>query len=248
MGARKPRPTAPVPVKSSGQPLVCLPRNDAQRSAEKLFPTTDWMFLMGVAGTGKTHQAVKMALDALLGRVKLPFPVRKIMITRPTVEAGPKQGFLPGGPDDKMGPWMRPIGDVLHNLTSTKAEEVMKSFEICPFQYMRGRTFEDCIVIVDECQNCSFDLLELAYTRLGTRGKMIFCGSATQSDLPADQRDLEYFVDSLHGSPGVGVVYFDETMIMRNPRIAAGLKALAAGRSRMEADRAKTTAKRRRTA
>lgn len=222
------------PGRDPGTDPINLPRNAAQRAADRLFPTTDWLFLMGVAGTGKTHWAVKLAMDALLGRVKLPYTPRKIVLARPTVEAGPKQGFLPGSADEKMGPWLKPIEDVLGNITSAKAADLMKTFEICPFQYMRGRTFEDCVVIVDECQNCSFDLLELAYTRLGERGRMIFCGSYAQSDLPKDQRDLEYFVDALHGVPGVGVVYFDETMILRNPRMAAGLKALAGGRARME--------------
>lgn len=219
---------------------INLPRNEAQRAAERLFPTADWMFLMGVVGTGKTHWAMKLAMDALLGRAKLPFTVRKVILSRPTVEAGPKQGFLPGTADDKMGPWLKPIEDVLRNLTTARAEQLMKTFEICPFQYMRGRTFDDCVVIIDECQNCSFDLLELAYTRLGERGRMIFCGSYTQSDLPKDQRDLEYFVDAIHGTPGSAVVYFDESMITRNPRMAGGLKALAGGRARMEADRKKS--------
>lgn len=239
MGARTRRDaaTVPRPGKDTGRDPISLPRNDAQRAAERLFPSTDWLFLMGAAGTGKTHQAMKMAVDALLGRVKLPFTVRKIVLARPTVEAGPRQGFLPGTSDEKMAPWLMPIHDVLRNITALKPADMAKVIEVCPFQYMRGRTFEDCVVVIDECQNCSFDLLELAFTRLGERGRMIFCGSYTQSDLPQDQRDLEYFVDAVHGAPGAGVVYFDETMILRNPRMAGGLKALAAGRARMAADR-----------
>lgn len=234
---KKAGPAAPHAGRSLGGDPIAMPRNAAQRAAERLFPATDWMFLMGAAGTGKTHQAMKMAVDALLGRVKLPFQVRKIILARPTVEAGPRQGFLPGTSDEKMAPWLLPIYDVLRNITAVKPADLAKVIEVCPFQYMRGRTFDDCVVVIDECQNCSFDLLELAYTRLGERGRMIFCGSYTQSDLPHDQRDLEYFVDAIHGSAGSEVVYFDESMILRNPRMAGGLRALGAGRARMAADR-----------
>lgn len=213
--------------------LIPHARNAGQEKAEELFPEKDWLFLLGPAGTGKTHQAVKLALKSIMGGIKLPFKPRRVVLTRPNVEAGPPLGFMPGSLEDKMGPWLKPVEDVLTKMTHTKPEQVMQElFEVVAFSHMRGRTFDDCVVVVDEAQNCPWELLELALTRLGERGRMIFCGSLDQSDLPRRFQALAPFVDSLRENDAVGVVEFDPSQIIRNPRLASVLADLKKGREK----------------
>lgn len=213
--------------------LIPHAKNSGQVLAEALFPEKDWMFLLGPAGTGKTHQAIKMAMKAIMGDVKLPFKPRRVVLTRPAVEAGPPIGFMPGDLEAKMGPWLKPVEDVLSKMTHTKPEQVMKEFfEVVAFSHMRGRTFDDCVVVIDEAQNCPWELLELAFTRLGERGRMIFCGSLDQSDLPRRFQGLAPFVDSLREVSSVGIVEFDPSQIVRNPRLAEALAAIKKGKAK----------------
>jgi phosphate starvation-inducible PhoH-like protein len=213
--------------------LIPHPRNDGQKRSEELFPDKDWLFLIGPAGTGKTHQAIKMAMSAIMGDIKLPFRPRRVVLTRPAVEAGPPLGFMPGSLEDKMGPWLKPVEDVLSKMTWTKPAEVMADFfEIVAFSHMRGRTFDDCVVVIDEAQNCPWELLELAFTRLGERGRMIFCGSVDQSDLPRRYQALGPFVDSVREVSSCGVIEFDPTQILRNPRMAEALAAIKNGKEK----------------
>lgn len=213
--------------------LIPTARNSGQEKAEQLFPEKDWMFLLGPAGTGKTHQAVKLAMKSIMGDVKLPFKPRRVVLSRPNVEAGPPLGFMPGSLEEKMGPWLKPVEDVLSKMTHTKPVEVMAEFfEIVAFSHMRGRTFDDCVVVIDEAQNCPWELLELAFTRLGERGRMIFCGSLDQSDLPRRYQGLGPFVDSLREVSSCGVVEFDPKQILRNPRMAEALAAIKKGKEK----------------
>jgi len=222
--------------------LIPHARNDGQTRAEELFPEKDWLFLLGPAGTGKTHQAIKMAMNAVFGDIKLPFKPRRVVLTRPNVEAGPPLGFMPGSLEEKMGPWLKPVEDVLSKMTWAKPVEVMAEFfEIVAVSHMRGRTFDDCVVVIDEAQNCPWELLELAFTRLGERGRMIFCGSLEQSDLPRRYQGLGPFVDSLRGVSSCGVVEFDPNQILRNPRMAEALAALRKGKEKWIEEKSRKT-------
>lgn len=218
---------------------VPIPRNEAQRAAEEMIQKVDWMFLAGPAGTGKTHQAVKMAVRATQDQKYLGFRPKKIILSRPTVEAGPHRlGHLPGDINEKLAPWLQPIHDVLSKITTVKADVFMKSvFDVVTFQHMRGRTFDDAIVIIDEAQNCTWDLLELAYCRLGQRAKMLFTGDHTQSDLPPHQQAFPWFMDALHGLESTACIYFDDSMIVRNSKLGEGLKRIRAGKTRWQQEK-----------
>jgi phosphate starvation-inducible PhoH-like protein len=205
---------------------VLLPINEAQKLAEKLFPKKDILFLTGPAGTGKTHQAVKMALTSFLGG-----KVRRMILSRPMVECGEKMGFLPGDINDKLAPWVAPIEDVLRRITTINPKEVMKSMEIIPLAVMRGRTFDDCVAILDEAQNCTWEQLKLFTSRLGKNGKLIICGDPEQSDLRIRNCFAE-FAYALETLDCVGYVGFDESMIVRHPSLPSIMTAIRKAESR----------------
>lgn len=152
---------------------VFIPRNDNQKLAYDLFQRNEILFLVGNAGTGKSHCSVSLALDAIL---KDPTK-KKIYLTRPYVETGPKMGFLPGKMDDKLAPFTQPIKEILaksahkENLPSIK-----KLVENAPMGYLRGRTFDNSIAILDEAQNASEAELKLFLTRMGENCKLIIAG------------------------------------------------------------------------
>lgn len=199
---------------------VLLPINEAQRESERLFNKKDVIFLLGPAGTGKTHQAVKLALSTYLNG-----KCRRMILSRPMVECGEKMGFLPGDINQKLAPWVAPIEDVLRRITTTNPQEVMKSMEIIPLAVMRGRTFDDCVAILDEAQNCTWEQLKLFITRLGKNGKLIICGDPDQSDLKF-KNSLESFANCLENLDCVGYVRFDESMIVRHPSLLSIITAI----------------------
>jgi phosphate starvation-inducible PhoH-like protein len=199
---------------------VLLPINEAQRESEKIFNKKDVIFLLGPAGTGKTHQAVKLALSTYLNG-----KCRRMILSRPMVECGEKMGFLPGDINQKLAPWVAPIEDVLRRITTTNPQEVMKSMEIVPLAVMRGRTFDDCVAILDEAQNCTWEQLKLFITRLGKNGKLIICGDPDQSDLKF-KNSLESFANCLENLDCVGYVRFDESMIVRHPSLLSIITAI----------------------
>ena len=199
---------------------VLLPINEAQRESERIFNKKDVIFLLGPAGTGKTHQAVKLALSTYLNG-----KCRRIILSRPMVECGEKLGFLPGDINQKLAPWVAPIEDVLRRITTTNPQEVMKSMEIIPLAVMRGRTFDDCVAILDEAQNCTWEQLKLFITRLGKNGKLIICGDPDQSDLKF-KNSLESFANCLENLDCVGYVRFDESMIVRHPSLLSIITAI----------------------
>jgi phosphate starvation-inducible PhoH-like protein len=199
---------------------VLLPINEAQRESERLFNKKDVIFLLGPAGTGKTHQAVKLALSSYLNG-----KCRRMILSRPMVECGEKMGFLPGDINQKLAPWVAPIEDVLRRITTTNPQEVMKSMEIIPLAVMRGRTFDDCVAILDEAQNCTWEQLKLFITRLGKNGKLIICGDPDQSDLKF-KNSLESFANCLENLDCVGYVRFDESMIVRHPSLLSIITAI----------------------
>ena len=154
--------------------------NDEQKAAKEIILSTPVTLLRGMAGSGKTLVACQVALDLVFKK-----DVERIIITRPTV-AKEEIGFLPGDLKEKMDPWLAPIYANLYMLyDKAKIDKMIQdqTIEIVPFAFMRGRTFPDAVVIVDECQNITHGQTEMILGRLGKGGKMIFCGDITQTDL-----------------------------------------------------------------
>jgi phosphate starvation-inducible PhoH-like protein len=176
-------------------------------------------FCQGVAGSGKTHIAIGMALEYLLDE-----RVRKIVITRPVVEAGEKIGFLPGDADTKLHPYLLPILDEVNHFISAGQYASLKlnnRIEIVPLGLMRGRNFNNCFIVADECQNASYEQLKMLLTRLGKESKMVLTGDVSQSDLQRHLQGGFYdMVSRLEGVEGIGVSRLEFSDIVRNPIIA----------------------------
>ena len=195
----------------------------AQKLAWNLYQQHDIIFLLGPAGTGKSHLAVAFALQDLFAGTK-----RNIVITRPIVEAGENLGFLPGTLDEKVDPYMMPLFDCLSKMVGkvgSQRQFVEERLEVAPLAYMRGRTFERSVCILDEAQNCSMAQLTLFLTRLGDDSKMIITGDPDQSDL-YEKTPLMDMVDMLSTIQGIGVVEFPEKYIVRHPLVSKILKKL----------------------
>ena len=164
----------------NGKPIKA--RTPNQQLLVKTFTENDLTFALGPAGTGKTYLAVAMAVRALKNR-----EVRKIILSRPAVEAGEKLGFLPGDMKDKIDPYLQPLYDALEDMIpNAKLKEYMetKVIQIAPLAFMRGRTLNDAIVVLDEAQNTTTHQIKMFLTRLGMGSKMIVTGDVTQIDLP----------------------------------------------------------------
>jgi len=171
----------------------------------------------GPAGSGKTYLAVYSALCHHWSK-----QAKRIIITRPAVEAGEKLGFLPGDLDDKLDPYMRPIYDALYDqigLSLTKEKIERGYIEIAPLAYMRGRTFNNCFIILDEAQNATIEQLKMCLTRLGENCKLVIAGDPSQSDLGYHKRKSGLLVleDILKGVPDVEIVKFNKEDIVRSP-------------------------------
>ena len=189
--------------------------------------THDVVFGIGPAGTGKTFIAVVKAVDALRAG-----EVRKIVLVRPAVEAGEKLGFLPGGPAEKMDPYMRPLFDALLSRMSGAQMAAMlaeKAIEIAPIGFMRGRTLSDSFIVVDEAQNATAPQLRMLLTRLGMGSKMVLTGDPTQCDLADGAGALEDIARRLDCRlRGAAVVRLDDADVVRHPLVRAMLPLLAA--------------------
>jgi phosphate starvation-inducible PhoH-like protein len=171
-----------------------------------------------VAGSGKTHIAIGMALEYLLEN-----KVKKIVITRPVVESGEKIGYLPGTAEEKLHPYLLPLLDeVNHFITSAHYAtlKINNKIEIVPLGLMRGRNFHDSFIVADECQNASYDQLKMLLTRLGNGSKMVLTGDISQSDLNRHQQGGFYTMTKiLTDIEGIGISYLDMKDIIRNPII-----------------------------
>lgn len=148
----------------------------SQERASAAFQRSDVLFLLGQAGSGKTHCAIGLALTSLALK-----QARSVMLSRPTVPCGDDLGYMPGDAGEKMAPWMGAIKDVLRNMTWLKFEDI--PFDVTPLQHIRGRTVQDAVLIVDEAQNATYPQLVAALGRLGRGGKIVFAGDVAQSDL-----------------------------------------------------------------
>ena len=184
----------------------------------------DVVFGVGPAGTGKTFLAVAMAVAALrAGEVK------RIILTRPAVEAGEKLGFLPGDLQEKVDPYLRPLFDSLYTILGLEHTTRLlerQTIEIAPLAYMRGRTLDDAFVILDEAQNTTSEQMRMFLTRLGFDSKMIVNGDITQIDLPKGTRSgLKEAINRLDNLKGIGIVNFDRADVIRHPLVSQVIKA-----------------------
>ncbi len=197
--------------------------NSSQELAWQAYQRHDLLILLGPAGTGKTHLATGFAIHDVLQKSK-----RNIVVTRPIVESGESLGYLPGDFDEKILPYMMPILQCVKKVcgSSTQDREIIdRALETCPLAYMRGRTFDDAVFILDEAQNCTHDQLVLAITRLGLDSKMIITGDPDQSDLPGRPAIID-LVNNISTLKGVGVIRFNESSVVRHPLVARILKKL----------------------
>lgn len=198
--------------------------NQAQKMAWGAFDQHDVLFLLGPAGCGKTHLACAFAISEILAKRK-----KKCVLTRPIVEAGEALGFLPGTFDEKVLPYMMPMYDCIQKcvgLEGPQKEIIDRSIEVAPIAYMRGRTFDSSVCIFDEAQNATRSQLKLFMTRFGENSKIIITGDPNQSDLRPGDQGLMHIVNKLEDLPGVGVIYFKASSIVRHPLIAAILERL----------------------
>src|SRR5215207_6546080 len=189
-------------------------------SAEK----NDVVFAIGPAGTGKTYTAVAMAVRALKNKA-----VKKIILTRPAVEAGESLGFLPGDLKEKIDPYLRPLYDALDDMIpADKLNYYMQNrvIEVAPLAFMRGRTLDNCFIILDEAQNATDLQIKMFLTRIGASAKAIITGDLTQVDLPKNQKSgLAKASRILKGVDGIGYIELDEEDVVRHKLVKAILKA-----------------------
>lgn len=195
--------------------LVVRPKSANQKKLVDAARANDLVFAIGPAGTGKTYVAVALAVRALKNK-----QVKKIIITRPAVEAGENLGFLPGDLKEKIDPYLRPIYDALDDMIPAeklKYYQENRVIEIAPLAYMRGRTLHNAFVLLDEAQNTSTMQLKMFLTRMGPQSKMIVTGDISQIDLPKKQKSgLVDSLEVLRGIKGIGIVKLESRDVMRH--------------------------------
>ncbi len=185
---------------------------------------SDLVFGIGPAGTGKTYLAVVMAVQALKSGA-----VKRIILTRPAVEAGESLGFLPGDLKEKVDPYLRPLYDALHDVLGVEQTVRMMErgiIEIAPLAYMRGRTLDEAFVILDEAQNTTTAQMKMFLTRLGFSSKMVITGDKTQIDLPKGVTSgLVIAEEILHDVPGIRMIYLEHSDVVRHPLVSKIIQA-----------------------
>ena len=201
-------------------------RNANQQKMVKAYFENDLVFAVGPAGTGKTYVAIALAVRALKNR-----EIKRIILTRPAVEAGERLGFLPGDLKDKLDPYLQPLYDALGDMIpSRKLQEFMAdgTIQIAPLAYMRGRTLDRACVILDEAQNTNMGQLKMFLTRMGNDAKFIVTGDATQVDLPnKTDSGLLKGISLLENIKGVAVISFTNEDIVRHPLVTKIVKAFS---------------------
>lgn len=194
------------------------PRTDNQAEYIRTIAENTITFCQGLAGSGKTHIAIGMALEYLLDD-----KVKKIIITRPVLEAGEKIGYLPGTAEEKLHPYLLPILDEINHFISQAHYASLKlnnKIEVVPLGLMRGRNFHNAFIVADECQNASYEQLKMLLTRTGNNSKMVLTGDIGQSDLHRSQRGgFADMINGLYDIDGIGIVQLQGSDIVRNPII-----------------------------
>ena len=199
-------------------------RTKNQRRLVDEYYKNDLIFALGPAGTGKTYTAIALAVRALKNK-----EVKKLILTRPAVEAGERLGFLPGDMKEKLDPYLQPLYDALHDMIHPRKLQILMEegiIQIAPLAYMRGRTLDSAFVILDEAQNTSLGQLKMFLTRMGNNAKFIVTGDATQIDLP-NKRDsgLMRGVELVKDIRGIAVIHFGTEDMVRHPLVTRIIKA-----------------------
>ena len=211
---------------TTGRPITARTKN--QQRLVEAFQKDDMVFAIGPAGSGKTYTSIALAVRALKQK-----EVRKIILSRPAVEAGEKLGFLPGDMKDKIDPYLQPLYDALEDmLPVAKLQEMMeqKIIQIAPLAFMRGRTLNDAVVILDEAQNTTIPQLKMFLTRMGMNCKMIITGDMTQIDLPhSTQSGLVNAMQVLKGVKGISFIETDKGDIVRHKLVTRIVEAYEKG-------------------
>ncbi|MBQ2371861.1 MAG: PhoH family protein, partial [Bacteroidales bacterium] len=207
---------------NDGKPIKA--RNRTQEDMVKAYFENDLLFAVGPAGTGKTYIAIALAVRALKNR-----EIKRIVLTRPAVEAGERLGFLPGDLKDKLDPYLQPLYDALGDMIpAKKLQEFMTegTIQIAPLAYMRGRTLDRACVILDEAQNTNLGQLKMFLTRMGCDAKFIVTGDASQIDLP-NKKDsgLLRGIELTKNIKGVKTIFFKNEDIVRHPLVSKIVKA-----------------------
>ena len=203
----------PIVFGSNGKRIIAKTKN--QKKIVKLHEKNDLIFVIGPAGTGKTYVSVALGVKALKEKT-----VKKIIITRPVVEAGENLGFLPGDLQDKIDPYLKPIYDALEDMIPIQKMKKFidnKTIEIAPLAYMRGRTLKNAFILLDEAQNTTRSQLKMFLTRLGENSKMIVTGDISQIDLRKNQESgLIHAKEKLYDIEGVGFTLLDSSDVLRH--------------------------------
>lgn len=209
----------------SGRPIKS--RSENQQKLIEAYNTSDMVFAVGPAGTGKTYLSIALAVKALKEKA-----AKKIILSRPAVEAGEKLGFLPGDMKDKIDPYLQPLYDSLEDMIpAVKLQDIMEKhiIQIAPLAFMRGRTLSDAVVILDEAQNTTPAQIRMFLTRMGWNTKMIITGDMTQIDLPHEQKSgLKEALKILGGVEGISVVELGQKDIVRHKLVTRIVNAYEA--------------------
>ncbi|MBE8168108.1 MAG: PhoH family protein [Shewanella sp.] len=217
---------------------VIKPRNPNQRQYVTNIVRHDITFGVGPAGTGKTYLAVAAAVDALERQ-----EVRRIMLTRPAVEAGEKLGFLPGDLSQKVDPYLRPLYDALFEMLGfEKVERLIEKnvIEVAPLAYMRGRTLNDAFIILDESQNTTIEQMKMFLTRIGFNSRAVITGDITQSDLPKNAKSgLRHAIEVLKDVSEISINFFASQDVVRHPVVARVVEAYEAQEQKEHREKAR---------
>lgn len=211
-------------IKVGGWAKIVSAKSPSQREYIKAMSSSDMIFGVGPAGTGKTYLAMAMAVNYFLSK-----KIARIILARPAVEAGEKLGFLPGDIADKINPYLRPLYDALYTMMDidyvTKLIE-KNIIEVAPLAFMRGRTLNDSFVILDEAQNTTEEQMKMFLTRLGFNSKAVITGDITQIDLPSDKKSgLVTAIKVLADIPEIKIVNFSDKDVVRHPLVSKIVRA-----------------------
>ena len=226
----------------SGRPVKS--RSENQQRLVEAFDTSDMIFAVGPAGTGKTYLSIALAVKALKEKA-----IKKIILSRPAVEAGEKLGFLPGDMKDKIDPYLQPLYDALEDMIpATRLQDMMEKhiIQIAPLAFMRGRTLSDAVVILDEAQNTTPAQIRMFLTRMGWNTKMVITGDMTQIDLPREHKSgLKEALKVLEGVEGIAVVDLNQKDIVRHKLVTRIVDAYDSFDKKAEEQRAEKARARR---